>query len=57
MFERIGRVKLLADASQLGRIRLRKRGPLVRLDSNPALDEIVEFVESRVAVPHNSPYG
>ena len=50
-------MKLLADASQLGRIRLRKRGPLVRLDSNPALDEIVEFVESRVAVPHNSPYG
>jgi predicted glycosyltransferase len=50
--ERIGPVKLLADASQLGRIRLRKRGPLVRLDSNPALlDEIVEFVESRVAVP------
>lgn len=45
-------MKLLADASQLGRIRLRKRGPLVRLDSNPALlDEIVEFVESRVAVP------
>jgi uncharacterized protein len=56
--ERVGRVTLIADAQELGRIRLRKRGPLVRLDANPALlSEIVQLVEARLAAAHNSPYG
>lgn len=56
--ERMGRVTIVEDAGQLGRIELRKRGPLQRLDSNPALlQEIVELVQSHAAVAHNSPYG
>jgi predicted glycosyltransferase len=56
--ERIGRVTLISDAGELGRIRLRKRDGLERLDSNPALlDQIVGLVEERVTTAHNSPYG
>jgi hypothetical protein len=56
--ERIGRVTVLSSSEELNRIRLHKRGPLDRLDSNPALlAEIAELVESRAGVAHNSPYG
>lgn len=54
--ERIGRVTLISDPGELGRIELRKRGPIERLDANPALlDEIVHLVESRLV--HDSPNG
>ena len=56
--ERIGRVTVISNAGELDRIELRKRGELDRLDANPALlDEVVDLVESRAALPHNSPYG
>jgi uncharacterized protein len=56
--ERIRRVTLIPDAAELGRIQLRQRDGLDRLDANPALlDEIAALVESRLAAPHNSPYG
>lgn len=46
--ERIGRVKVLAAPEDLGRIELKRRGPLERLDSNPHLiEELVTLVTAR----------
>jgi uncharacterized protein len=56
--ERIGRVSLISDPGELDRIRLRRRGDLDRLASNPALlGEIVRLVETRLVPRTNSPNG
>jgi hypothetical protein len=48
--EQIGRATLLSGPEDLGRIELRRRGPLRRLDSNPRLlDELVGLIAARVS--------
>ena len=45
--ESLGRVEILLEPGELDRIRLVKRGPLERLDSNPQLlDEVATLVEA-----------
>ena len=45
--QEIGRAELLSEPSQLARIKLRRRGDLQRLDSNPnVVDEIVAVVSA-----------
>lgn len=56
--EEIGRAKLLAGPTDLGRIELRKRGPLARLDSNPELlDELVGIVTAAAMVKQGATQG
>lgn len=50
--EQIGRVTLVTGPEDLSRIAIKPRGPLERLDSNPALlEELVAFVDARAGEP------
>jgi uncharacterized protein len=54
--ERIGRAALLSEPSELPRIKLRRRGPLRRLDSNPRLlDELVALIRAAAGAPPPPP--
>jgi predicted glycosyltransferase len=54
--EQIGRAQLLTGPGDLGKIELRKRGALVRLDSNPELlDEIVGIITAAALVERRTP--
>ena len=56
--ETIGRAKLIARPEDVGGIELRRRGPIRRLDSNPALlDQIAATVVARARTPHRVPAG
>jgi predicted glycosyltransferase len=57
--ERIGRVTLLSEASEVTRIQFAKRGRLEPLNANPALlDEIADLVQAHaLASSTNSPNG
>ena len=56
--ETIGRAKLIARPEDVGGIELRRRGPIRRLDSNPALlDQIAATVVARARKLHRVPAG